>query len=71
MQDASASLNPLGTASATDKVAGLERQLTELQARLSLLESRVPAHSPVLPAGAKVRVTGVDGTVLLVDRAPA
>lgn len=55
MQDASASLNPLGTASATDKVAGLERQLTELQARLSLLESRVPAHSPVLPAGATVQ----------------
>ena len=28
-------------------------------------------RGPTLPAGAKVRVTGVDGTVLLVDRAPA
>ena len=28
-------------------------------------------RGPNVPAGAKVRVTGVDGTVLIVDRLPA
>jgi membrane protein implicated in regulation of membrane protease activity len=30
-----------------------------------------PVRGPNLPAGARARVTGVDGTVLLVDRVAA
>ena len=34
-------------------------------------QSRLAIRGPNLPAGAKARVTGVDGTVLLVDRVAA
>jgi inner membrane protein len=49
----------------------LEQPLENGKGRIRLGNREWAIRGPVLPAGAKVRVTGVDGTVLLVDRAPA
>jgi inner membrane protein len=49
----------------------LEKPLENGSGRIRLGNRDWAVRGPTLPAGARVRVTGVDGTVLLVDRAPA
>jgi membrane protein implicated in regulation of membrane protease activity len=49
----------------------LSQPLTEGTGRIELGGRQWEVRGPRLPAGAKVRVTGVDGTVLLIDRAAA
>ncbi len=49
----------------------LDQALENGAGRIRLGNRDWAVRGPNLPAGAKVRVTGVDGTVLLVDRAPA
>jgi inner membrane protein len=41
------------------------------EGRMKLNGRRWKLRGPDLPAGARVRVTGVDGSVLIVDRLPA
>ncbi len=50
------------------EVAVLMRPMTKGQGRLRLGNRDWDIRGPELPAGVKVRVIGVDGTVLLVDR---
>ena len=49
----------------------LEKALENGSGRVRLGNREWVVRGPNLPAGARVRVTGVDGTVLLVDRVPA
>jgi inner membrane protein len=49
----------------------LDQALENGSGRVRLGNRDWVVRGPNLPAGARVRVTGVDGTVLLVDRAPA
>ncbi len=49
----------------------LERPLQDGAGRIQLGGREWVVRGPKLPAGAKVRVTGVDGTVLLIDRMAA
>ena len=49
----------------------LEQGLQNGNGRVRLGNRDWPVRGPNLPAGAKARVTGVDGTVLLVDRVAA
>jgi membrane protein implicated in regulation of membrane protease activity len=44
--------------------------IREGEGRAKLGGRRWSLRGPDVPAGAKVRVTGVDGTVLIVDRLP-
>jgi membrane protein implicated in regulation of membrane protease activity len=53
------------------QVIVLEQGLQNGTGRIRLGNREWPIRGPNLPAGAKARVTGVDGTVLLVDRVAA
>ena len=53
------------------QVVVLEQGLQNGQGRIRLGNRDWPVRGPNLPAGAKARVTGVDGTILLVDRVAA
>ena len=53
------------------QVVVLEQGIQNGTGRLRLGNRDWPIRGPNLPAGAKARVTGVDGTVLLVDRVAA
>ena len=53
------------------QVIVLEQGLRDGSGRIRLGNRDWPIRGPNLPAGAKARVTGVDGTVLLVDRVAA
>ncbi|HEY5807959.1 MAG TPA: NfeD family protein [Povalibacter sp.] len=53
------------------QVIVLEQGLNDGAGRVRLGNRDWPVRGPNLPAGAKARITGVDGTVLLVDRAAA
>ena len=53
------------------QVIVLEQGLQDGNGRIRLGNRDWPVRGPNLPAGAKARVTGVDGTVLLVDRVAA
>jgi membrane protein implicated in regulation of membrane protease activity len=53
------------------QVIVLEQGLQDGSGRIRLGNRDWPVRGPNLPAGAKARVTGVDGTVLLVDRVAA
>ena len=53
------------------QVVVLEQGLQNGSGRIRLGNREWAIRGPNLPAGAKARVTGVDGTVLLVDRVAA
>lgn len=53
------------------RVVVLEKGLQNGAGRIRLGAREWPVRGPNLPAGAKARVTGVDGTILLVDRVAA
>ena len=53
------------------QVVVLEQGLENDSGRIRLGNREWAIRGPNLPAGAKARVTGVDGTVLLVDRVAA
>jgi membrane protein implicated in regulation of membrane protease activity len=53
------------------QVIVLEQGIQNGAGRVRLGNREWPIRGPNLPAGAKARVTGVDGTVLLVDRVAA
>jgi membrane protein implicated in regulation of membrane protease activity len=53
------------------QVIVLEQGLHNGNGRIRLGNRDWPVRGPNLPAGARARVTGVDGTVLLVDRVAA
>ena len=53
------------------QVVVLEQGLQDGAGRIRLGNRDWPIRGPNLPPGAKARVTGVDGTVLLVDRVAA
>ena len=53
------------------QVVVLEQGLENGSGRIRLGNREWAIRGPNLPAGAKARVTGVDGTVLLVDRVAA
>jgi membrane protein implicated in regulation of membrane protease activity len=53
------------------QVVVLEHGLQNGTGRIRLGNREWPVRGPNLPAGAKARVTGVDGTILLVDRVAA
>lgn len=53
------------------QVIVLEQGLQNGSGRIRLGNREWPVRGPNLPAGARARVTGVDGTVLLVDRVAA
>jgi membrane protein implicated in regulation of membrane protease activity len=53
------------------QVIVLEQGIQNGTGRIRLGNRDWPIRGPNLPAGAKARVTGVDGTVLLVDRIAA
>ncbi len=53
------------------QVVVLEQGLENGSGRIHLGNREWAIRGPNLPAGAKARVTGVDGTVLLVDRVAA
>ena len=53
------------------QVITLEQGLVNGAGRIRLGNRDWPVRGPNLPAGAKARVTGVDGTILLVDRVAA
>jgi membrane protein implicated in regulation of membrane protease activity len=53
------------------QVIVLEQGLENGSGRVRLGNREWPVRGPNLPAGAKARVTGVDGSVLLVDRVAA
>ncbi|HEY5810006.1 MAG TPA: NfeD family protein [Povalibacter sp.] len=53
------------------QVIVLEQGLQNGAGRIRLGNRDWPVRGPSLPAGARARVTGVDGTVLLVDRVAA
>ena len=53
------------------QVVVLEQGIQNNNGRIRLGNRDWPIRGPNLPAGAKARVTGVDGTVLLVDRIAA
>jgi hypothetical protein len=53
------------------QVIVLDQGLQNGAGRIRLGNRDWPIRGPNLPAGAKARVTGVDGTVLLVDRVAA
>ena len=53
------------------QVIVLEQGLQGGAGRIRLGNRDWPVRGPNLPAGARARVTGVDGTVLLVDRVAA
>lgn len=50
------------------QIVVLQQPLQNGNGRIRLGNREWPVRGPNLPAGAKARVTGVDGTVLLVDR---
>lgn len=52
-------------------VVVLEQGLENGSGRIRLGNREWTVRGPNLPAGAKARVTGVDGTILLVDRVAA
>jgi membrane protein implicated in regulation of membrane protease activity len=52
------------------QVLTLSRAIQEGAGRAKLGGRRWSLRGPDMPAGAKVRVTGVDGTILIVDRLP-
>ena len=52
------------------QVLTLTGAIREGEGRAKLGGRRWSIRGPDVPAGAKVRVTGVDGTVLIVDRMP-
>jgi len=49
----------------------LEQPIQNNNGRVFLGNREWPVRGPNLPVGSRVRVTGVDGTVLLVDRTAA
>lgn len=53
------------------QVIVLEQGLKNGAGKVRLGNREWPVRGPNLPAGAKARVTGVDGTVLLIDRVAA
>ncbi|HEY6643012.1 NfeD family protein [Povalibacter sp.] len=53
------------------QVVVLEQGLQNGTGRIRLGNRDWPVRGPNLPAGSKARVTGVDGTILLVDRVAA
>lgn len=53
------------------QVIVLEQGLQNGAGRIRIGQRDWPVRGPNLPAGARARVTGVDGTVLLVDRVAA
>lgn len=53
------------------QVVVLEQGLQNGAGRIRLGNRDWPIRGPNLPPGAKARVTGVDGTILLVDRVAA
>lgn len=53
------------------QVVVLEQALENGAGRVKLGNREWSVRGPNLPAGAKARVTGVDGTILLVDRVAA
>ena len=53
------------------QVVVLEQGLQNGSGRIRLGNREWSIRGPNLPAGAKARVTGVDGTILLVDRVAA
>ena len=53
------------------QVVTLEHAIRGGSARVRLGERNWQIRGPDLPAGSRVRITGVDGTILLVDRLPA
>ena len=52
------------------QVLTLNDGLRDGTGQVKLGERRWKLRGPSVPAGARVRVTGVDGTVLIVDRLP-
>jgi len=52
------------------QVLTLTRGIHEGEGRAKLGGRRWSLRGPDLPAGARVRVTGVDGSILIVDRLP-
>jgi hypothetical protein len=52
------------------RVLTLSDGIREGEGRTKLAGRRWRLRGPDLPAGARVRVTGVDGSVLIVDRLP-
>ena len=53
------------------QVLTLTESITEGSGRAKLGNRQWPLRGPNVPAGTRVRVTGVDGVVLIVDRLPA
>jgi membrane protein implicated in regulation of membrane protease activity len=52
------------------QVLTLQDGIQEGSGRIKLGSRRWTLRGPDVPAGSRVRVTGVDGTVLIVDRLP-
>ena len=52
------------------QVLTLTDRIDDGQGRMKLNGRRWQLRGPDLPAGSRVRVTGVDGSVLIVDRLP-
>jgi membrane protein implicated in regulation of membrane protease activity len=52
------------------QVLTLSKGIREGEGRAKLGGRRWSLRGPDLPAGARVRVTGVDGSILIVDRLP-
>jgi membrane protein implicated in regulation of membrane protease activity len=52
------------------EVLQLEHAIRNGSGRVKLGQRRWRLRGPDLPAGSRVRVTGVDGSVLIVDRLP-
>lgn len=52
------------------QVLTLKRGIENGSGRVKLDNHRWQLRGPDVPAGARVRVTGVDGTILIVDRVP-
>ena len=52
------------------QVLTLAEELREGSGQVQLGNRRWTLRGPNAPAGARVRVTGIDGTVLIVDRMP-
>jgi inner membrane protein len=52
------------------QVLTLTDGLRDGSGQVKLGERRWKLRGPIVPAGSRVRVTGVDGTVLIVDRLP-
>jgi inner membrane protein len=70
-QDLQSASSPLRTGERyIGQVLTLTDGLSEGRGHVKLGNRRWTLRGPNVPAGARVRVTGVDGTILIVDRLP-